>query len=249
MKGQANIKRFKCVLVVCMVCAVCAPNSRANEPDAAPRTAVSAKRDDPLFERRRAEMRERRAAGDIGWLFLGDSITQRWDADVWRQSFGALNAANFGLDGDRTQHLLWRITEGGELDGLAPDTVVLLIGVNNIATDPPEHVAAGIGKLVDVVSEKLPSARILLFAIFPAGSAPGPFRERIRKTNAIAAGLDRRPHVRFLDIGDRFLDADQGIPRALMPDALHLSPAGYRVWAETLREFMPKLEKKGDQNP
>ncbi len=220
-----------------------APGARASSRETPPRTTVPARRNDPLAERRRTEIRERRAAGDIGWLFLGDSITQRWDPEIWRQSFDGLNAANFGVDGDRTQHLLWRITRGGELDGLSPHTVVVLIGVNNIATDPPSHIAAGIGKIVDVVHEKLPSARILLFAIFPAGFAPGPFRERIRNTNDLVADIARRPYVQHLNIGERFLDAEGRIPRALMPDALHPSPAGYRVWADALGEHMRESRK------
>jgi lysophospholipase L1-like esterase len=46
--------------------------------------------------------------------------------------------------------------------------------------------------------------------------------------------------VRFLDIGAKFLDADGKIPATVMPDQLHLSPAGYRIWAEAI---MPTLER------
>src|SRR4051812_48064804 len=51
-------------------------------------------------------------------LFLGDSITARWGLDngagvpVWDSSIVPLGAADFGLDGDRTQNLLWRLRDG-----------------------------------------------------------------------------------------------------------------------------------------
>ncbi|RYF33835.1 MAG: hypothetical protein EOO38_29915, partial [Cytophagaceae bacterium] len=62
--------------------------------------------------------------GPIGALFLGDSITAGWSRtgevkDIWQQHFGAYNPANFGIGGDRTQHVLWRI-QNGELDGINP---------------------------------------------------------------------------------------------------------------------------------
>ena len=48
--------------------------------------------------------------GHVNLLFLGDSITQGWqDNEVWKRYYGPRNAANFGIGGDRTQHVLWRI--------------------------------------------------------------------------------------------------------------------------------------------
>ena len=51
--------------------------------------------------------------------------------EIWDQYYGKLNAANFGISGDKTQHVLWRIDQG-ELDGISPKVVVLLIGTNNL---------------------------------------------------------------------------------------------------------------------
>jgi len=54
-------------------------------------------------------------------VFIGDSITHYWDdtgKGVWAKYFasGARKALNLGTSADRTEHVLWRITEGGELD-------------------------------------------------------------------------------------------------------------------------------------
>jgi lysophospholipase L1-like esterase len=45
-------------------------------------------------------------------------------------------------------------------------------------------------------------------------------------------GTPARYHVNAL--GDRFVETDGHIPRTLMPDSLHLSPLGYRIWAEAI---------------
>lgn len=55
--------------------------------------------------------------GQIDILFIGDSITDFFGrADrgrpVWNKHFAKRKAANFGISGDRTQNVLWRITSG-----------------------------------------------------------------------------------------------------------------------------------------
>ena len=54
-------------------------------------------------------------------VFLGDSITAGWKGqkEIWDKAFGAYKPANFGIGGDQTQHVLWRL-ENGELDGIKP---------------------------------------------------------------------------------------------------------------------------------
>jgi beta-glucosidase len=74
-------------------------------------------------------------------IFLGDSITAAWTAEwnvdeqkrsLFEQFFGIYRPLNLGIGGDETQHVLWRL-EHGEIAGLKPAVVVLLIGTN-IAT-------------------------------------------------------------------------------------------------------------------
>lgn len=42
---------------------------------------------------------------------------------VWRQLFSPLHALNFGVGGDATQHVLWRLSNG-ELDNISPKVVI-----------------------------------------------------------------------------------------------------------------------------
>lgn len=71
--------------------------------------------------------------GTAELAFLGDSITAGWGSkkEIWNTAFGQYKPANFGIGGDRTQHVLWRITNG-ELEGTKPKAVVLMIGTNNL---------------------------------------------------------------------------------------------------------------------
>jgi lysophospholipase L1-like esterase len=118
------------------------------------------------------------ARGGVDVLFLGDSITDGWRRPgpnggkaVWDREIAPLRAANFGIGGDRTQHVLWRI-EHGTLEGLRPKVVVLMIGTNNTgferdSTTPrntPAETVAGVQALLGQLRRRLPEARVLLLA-------------------------------------------------------------------------------------
>jgi lysophospholipase L1-like esterase len=172
--------------------------------------------------------------GHIDLLFLGDSITQGWNENtVWQRFYGPRHAANFGIGGDRTQHVLWRI-QNGELEGISPKVTVLMIGTNNLFDDTPDEITQGIKSIVAEIRARLPKTKVLLLGVFPRSAKPDAARERIKAINEKIARLDDGSHVQFLDIGKSFLNADGSISPEVMPDSLHLSTKGYRIWAEAM---------------
>ena len=184
--------------------------------------------------------------GKTQLLFLGDSITAGWGGkkEIWDKAFGQYQPANFGIGGDRTQHVLWRITNG-ELDGIKPKGVVLMIGTNNSSTDPAEGIAKGVTAIVETIRTKQPQATILLLAVFPRGekASPNPGRAKLKEVNAIIAKLDDGKNIHFLDIGEKFLQPDGSISKEIMPDFLHLSAAGYQIWADAISPKLAELMK------
>jgi len=178
-------------------------------------------------------------------VFLGDSITQRWENTgnkVWKKHFAARNALNLGFEGDGTQQVLWRL-DHGEFDGLHPKVCVLLIGTNNgrHSDCTGEEIVAGVRAIIDRISAKSPTTRILLHAIFPRGAAAvNPWRERCQEINALLPALADGEHVHYMDIGSKLTKADGTISAAIMPDFLHPSAAGYEIWAAAIE---PKLNE------
>src|SRR5204863_676117 len=82
--------------------------------------------------------------------------------------FEPLKSANFGIGGDRTEHVLWRL-QNGELDGIQPKVVVLMIGTNNTGANSAEDIADGIKAIVKTIREKSKDSKVLLLAVFPRG--------------------------------------------------------------------------------
>jgi lysophospholipase L1-like esterase len=186
---------------------------------------------------RHAKFMEVVKQGDIDLVFLGDSITDGWRGGgkaVWAENFAPLKAANFGIGGDRTQHVLWRI-QNGELDGYKAKAVVMMIGTNNLGPNTNEEIADGITVLVKEIQKRQPQARLLLLGIFPRSAKPTDgSRQRIKDINATIAKMDDGQKVFYMDIGEKFLDADGTLPKEIMPDALHPNAKGYQIWADAI---------------
>jgi lysophospholipase L1-like esterase len=109
-------------------------------------------------------------AGDV--IFLGDSITQGWEGQkAWQEYFGPFKPVNLGIGGDQTGHVLWRITDGHELDHLNPKAAVVMIGTNNIGGHSAPQIADGIKAIVEELKRQKPHLKILVLGVFPRGSA------------------------------------------------------------------------------
>jgi lysophospholipase L1-like esterase len=182
--------------------------------------------------------------GNVGVVFLGDSITAGWNGqkDIWNAAFGKYKPANFGIGGDRTQHVLWRI-QNGELDGIKPKAAVVMIGTNNSGSDPADGIARGVTKIVETIRAKSPDTKILLLAVFPRGEKPNAQRDKLKVVNQIIAKLDDGKHIHYLDIGDKFLQPDDTLTKEIMKDYLHLTAAGYQIWADAISPTLAELMK------
>ena len=186
--------------------------------------------------------------GDANVLFMGDSITDFWrNADgnyagkpVLDKYFGQWKVANFGIAGDTTQGVLYRL-KNGEGKGFSPRAVMLMIGTNNTGRNSAAEIAEGIGAVVLELQRDFPSAKILLLGVFPRGRAADPVRATIAEINKTIAKLHDGSRVHYLDIGKAFLDADGNIPTDVMSDGLHPTTTGYEIWAKAVSEPLSAL--------
>ena len=222
-----------------------APAAKKAAVPAKPRTPQDAVTPAVKNPERHEKFLTRIKEGPVGLLFLGDSITDAWPKrgkPSW-EKFAPYKPADFGISGDRTEHVLWRITHG-ELEGIDPKATVIMIGTNNVGhfrDEKPEWAAAGVKRIVDTVLEKLPHTKVLLLAVFPRGAKDSDARKKVDALNAIIAKLGDGRRVFYLDIGKKFLDAGGEIPKDIMPDALHPSPQGYDIWYDAMQPTLTKL--------
>jgi arylsulfatase A-like enzyme/lysophospholipase L1-like esterase len=203
--------------------------------------------DEAWWRNRDREKREQARAGGYDLVFIGDSITQGWEGagrEVWDEFYGPRQALNLGFSGDRTEHVIWRLTHD-QLGPNRPKVAVVLIGTNNTGhqMQDPEEVAAGIERILELLAEKSPDTRVLLLGIFPRGASPwDPGRINNVGINQRIRRLADGDRVHYLDLGSAFLESDGALSREVTPDYLHLSVEGYRRWAQAMEPTLRTLE-------
>ena len=212
----------------------------------------------PGKEARHESFNEISRQGEAELVFLGDSITQGWEGKgraVWERFWAPLKAANFGIGGDRTEHVLWRL-ENGNYEGLRPKLTVLMIGTNNtghqgrampehggaVYSSTAEETAAGVAEIVAKLRKSQPQMKILVLAIFPRGETPeDPMRQQNEATNALVADLEDGESVFYLDINEAFLGEDGVLSKDIMPDLLHPNETGYEIWTKAIEARLREL--------
>ncbi|AWI08717.1 GDSL-type esterase/lipase family protein [Ereboglobus luteus] len=195
---------------------------------------------------RHAKLVDRAQAGGFDIMFIGDSITHQWEnkgLKVWNEKLAPLDAKPFGIGGDRTENLLWRL-QWGLLDGESnPKLVVMMIGTNNTGhrMDKPADIAAGVKACIDEIQKRKPDAKILVLAIFPR-SAKANDEKRLNNeaANKLIQKFADSKKVYYADINKVFLTDSGVLEKSVMPDLLHLTPDSYHLWADAV---IPEIKK------
>jgi lysophospholipase L1-like esterase len=147
-------------------------------------------------------------------------------------------------DRDHEGHSGWRIDNlAGAVDGwLAqsqPEIVLLMIGTNDILQDQaPAGAPARLGALLDRITAKRPTARVLVATLPPLGQAA--WQERVTAFNrALPAVVDARARA-----GKRvqLVDVARGMTEADLADGIHPNADGYAklaaAWHAALRPLL-----------
>ncbi|HET9217886.1 MAG TPA: GDSL-type esterase/lipase family protein [Terriglobia bacterium] len=234
-----------------------APAAGAQAPGGAPRGARGpagpANQPQARDDARHKGFLEIAQKGNIDLLFVGDSITDWFSnpfrggaapgLEVWNANFAALKPANFGIAGDTTQGVLWRM-QNGELEGFKAKLIVLMLGTNNINRNPVDEIVDGDRLIIEEFKKRQPQAKVLLLGVFPRNADPAnPLRATIKEINGKLARLADNKQVFFMDIGDKFLTADGTLTTEVMADGLHPTARGYQIWADAISGRVKELMK------
>jgi lysophospholipase L1-like esterase len=258
MKNHSPGKFWRLMLAAGAIClaqlavsqGICQSNLQSSSiVKTSPYTVVPVPRTDYWWMPRHQKLVKRARQGIINVVFFGDSITALMNVQLLHNIIGP-HAENFGISGDGTQHLLWRL-QNGELDftGTPPDVAVILIGTNNIrsiarlSASGRHAVFLGVQANVDQIRKKLPSTKILVLGVLPREqSATHPIRAEIGKINHELQGLADNQHVCFADIGAAMLEPDGSLSRQVMHDLLHPTwTVGYTRMFNAVKPYVDAL--------
>lgn len=171
-------------------------------------------------------------------LMLGDSHTDQWmrtGRGAWERHLTAYRAAEYGIGGDTTSNLLFRLDDS-VLSELAPRIVTILVGSNNLGHYSVEENVAGLLACVEAAGARFSAAKLFLQTLPPLDV----YRYRslcgdVEKINEQLRRADLPCAAVLIDTYHLFFEAF-GVPLAdaFEPDRRHLSAASYERLAEYL---------------
>jgi lysophospholipase L1-like esterase len=198
-------------------------------------------------------------ASDLRYVALGDSYTigtsveasERFPdqlvAALGREAPTLRLVANLGVNGYTSADLIRG--ELPALEGLQPEFVTVLIGVNDVVQGVTSKTyEANVGTILDALLAQLPSAHIVTVAIpdytvTPAGGDYGDPRQQhdqIVASNAIMERLAGERGIAFVDTFD--LSVRAADDRSLVAtDGLHPSGAQYGLWVDRILPVVERL--------
>ncbi|MSP04801.1 MAG: hypothetical protein EXR05_06100 [Acetobacteraceae bacterium] len=170
----------------------------------------------PWWRARHQGVLERLRQGSADLLLIGDSITQdlelrgplpRQDfAAVWDRFYAPRHAVNLGFKGDTTASVIWRL-RNGEISGVTPRAVQLLIGANNLGRVRWDAMAtfAGIEAIVTILRQRLLRTKIIVLSVLPSRRSPWVDTQTKALNRMLAERFLRSVDARFIDVSAAFL--------------------------------------------
>jgi len=174
-------------------------------------------------------------------LWVGDSLIQNlFNSRIWDTSFCLMHSLNFGISGDRTENVLWRL-QNGELENLSPKMIVLSVGQENYG-DTPEKIADGIQAICSLIRSKQPQAFLIILTLLPRGNPDSPLRSRNTKVNEMMTEYVKgNSRLQLVNIDTGFVQVDGTISHHDMFDYVSLTQKGYSKAFEPVNELLTQL--------
>jgi lysophospholipase L1-like esterase len=180
------------------------------------------------------------AKGELRVVFMGDSITDSWDAPNMGGFFPGQPYVNRGISGQTTPQMLIRFRQ--DVIALKPKVVVILAGTNDLAGNTGPTTLAAIQANLESMSElaKVHGIRVVLASLLPVSDYEirdgKPIVQTVRRPpdqiNALNEWMKtyaaQNKHT-FLDYFGSMVDAKGFLKDELSNDGLHPNSAGYSV--------------------
>ncbi|MEX0360381.1 MAG: SGNH/GDSL hydrolase family protein, partial [Allomuricauda sp.] len=200
------------------------------------------------WENRHQQILETNSLNPPKICLFGDSIINFWGgepkssiangADSWEEILSPVGIRNFGYGWDRIENVLWRV-QHGELDGFESESIILMIGTNNLHLNTDSEIISGLQNLIQAIKTRQPKSQLHLIGILPRTGK----ETRVREINLKIAELAQLENIPYADIGSPLLLENGTLNESLFTDGLHPNAKGYRLLAQQLVSQLQKASE------
>ena len=182
---------------------------------------------------------ERTAVQPQHIVMLGNSLTERgaW-ADLLQDSL----VMNRGIGGDCVAGMTARL---GAIVAGKPRALFLMADVNDLIFSKitPEALLGQYERLLDAIRAASPRTTVFIQSLLPLDETQNEAwfagkNARIEAFDSLLRETARRRGLDYIDIRSR-MARDGRMPAEYTVDGIHLNAAGYAVWTDVLRPYLP----------
>ena len=162
------------------------------------------------------------------FLFIGDSLIQFFN---WQERFPDKNIFNYGIAGETAEGLLARLPNIIN-QVQSPALVLIMTGINNLAMEDYGFLFS-YEKIIALLQETYGQTTIAITSLLPVDLFF--LGDAVPRVNKRLKDIAQKEAILYLDLYPLFLDENaETITSYFDADGVHLSVAGYEVWAEAL---------------
>ncbi len=181
----------------------------------------------------------------IDYLFIGDSITHRWELNAYFKTDKLL--VNRGIGGDHSEFLIRRFD--ADCVQLKPEYAVIMIGINDIfrthpdwrrPTETEEEVLSKFMNNIHGMVQKCKENGIIpvLCSVLPSKvEAPYNCEVRWKLTSQMNEFLKSLGEI-YVDYHSALAYNGVSMSPEITPDGVHVNAKGYKIMAETLKKYV-----------
>ena len=174
-------------------------------------------------------------------IFLGDSITHRYDL---KKYYDNKNIINQGIEGNITENVLERLQTG--VYDYNVKKVILLIGTNDIGDqeDPIENIKLIINKIKSHDN----SIEIIVESIYPINNTKNSKikkdvvgtrnNEKIKETNKKIKEICKEKNITYVNVYDKLTDKNGNFKLEYTIEGLHISDDGCKKITNVLSKYV-----------
>ena len=157
---------------------------------------------------------------------------------IWQKYFNnIIKAVNFGISGDKTQHVLWRANNINLNNKIK--IIVIHCGTNNIDNNTPRTIVDGLISIANSFLKGNPNMKVIITGLLPRDlEALSIRRTRIMETNDLikyTCENSTGKNSYFLEQDENWIDAKGKLNTQFFHTVyLHLSKSGYDKLARTI---------------